>query len=258
MSYRNEGERGIVLQAEFETAQSYLEQLADSNRSVIFDDNPQLDVALTTLGFRKERLNGPFSFVSDFPFVYVRDTEKEREVLADKNLGRASNSEYEFHLYKISTEKTVRDWYGKRDNSDKRILSPLELAACIGVTFFPPTSAALLGSGLSQENSALLYAGIASLTISIGIGIGIVRLYGNRNKIPLQDQMAATGSNALRYIAHNSTYEAPPLRAPKVPVNDDEFTEDTDQQVYQEQLGELAAGQEAVGIEKLALKRAKA
>ena len=111
------------------------------------------------------------------------------------------------------------------------------------------------------EYIALKYSSSSLPEFWIGvISSAILALFGSVELVLSLDEKKsgtlAYGSNALRYIAHNSTYEAPQLRAPEVPVIDDEF-KNADQQVYQEQVRELTASQEVVGIKNLVWKERK-
>src|SRR3989344_1282558 len=238
--YRSE-KAGIELHRQrFEEAKATLEEMAE--RGNFNNDNAQLDSALTTLGFRKEELNGIDSAFKGYLFAYVRENEKGLEVLADHGYDRTINLIWKPHLYQIPAGKTVQEWYDSYKYTEpekKRDISRIMWSFYGGVFgimagFGVASVIEKYGAGETLKNGILLTAAIAGMVVGCKIG-GI-------------NEVIAKGPNALRYIKNNSTYKAPKLCIESKPrIIDEEFTDekDTDQKIYQEQVREALAVTEA-------------
>ena len=236
--YRSE-KAGIELHRQrFEEAKATLEEMAE--RGNFNNYNAQLDSALTTLGFRKEELNGKYSAIKGHLFAYVRENGKGLEILADKNLGQTIYTDNRFHIYQIPAGENVQEWqefYKFSEPQKKHDTSRVMWSFYGGVLglLAGDRVASLIekyGAGETLEN------GIILITILMGMVVGC-KIGGSFN------ELTAKGPAALRYIKNNSTYEAPQVRVKHKPrIIEAEFTDENatiDQQTYQEQVREALA-----------------
>ena len=240
MTYRSET-TGIELHRQrFEEAKATLEEYVNNGVNFMVCgplDEQRGEYALNTLGFRKEKLP------ERRKEVYVRENAGGIEILADRDLtkddyARTPGNEIVFHLYQIPAGQNVQGWYGSYKGSYKYTepRKRLDSFKMLGSMFggLSGMGVGSVASGMIEKYGAgeTLTYGTMLIVSLVGIVVGC-KIGGSFN------ELTAKGPAALRNIKNNSTYQAPQLRIESKPrIIDAEFTDDTDQGTYQEQVRE--------------------
>lgn len=213
--------------SELTEAKATLEEMAE-----LKEWNPRLNNALKLVGFKESiiYINGPYDKIDrlqqnlgsvDFESIikehddknivlYCRENGDRLEVLADRDLVKDRQAKGVMHLYQIPRQH-LQGWYEslprtaeyleeQRDNLkkiDKTLKSAAGLTGVVGV----------IAASFDPKN---LYIFLPLFLFEI-VAIG---LQNNKRakKIEAQEPLIATGSDALRYIADNTTAEQMRLR----------------------------------------------
>ncbi|MEK6809969.1 MAG: hypothetical protein AABY40_04800 [Nanoarchaeota archaeon] len=228
-------ERESVLRKQHQEAKAVLEELAENGH---YDSENKffagrLNYALEDLGFRRETIvrhrNGnPAN-------VYVRENQGNLEILADRNLAEDRlSSKRVMHLYQIPTRQDVDVWYNINPSfSEWKVIHNNNIGN-IGLSVMAVS--VVLGGALDYMTGMFLFGWISPAIIG-----NIALLYKEHKKHPLQSQVIAKGSDAIHYIAQNSSYNSasnvPKLRianpdtgknpsAKNIPIQEDKFTDE--------------------------------
>lgn len=208
-----------VLRDEHQTARATLEEMAEENKYISFDDdNPYVEEenfydSLTRTGFEQRML-------SDIP-VYVREGEDITDIFADCPLD-GSRMSRGYNLYQLLAEQDVQEWYDlipeQIEKNDKTIDN-------LNNRFPLITIPVGLGIG-SLVGVSMVFAGIAiGMTALYVFGsFKVFDYYGKRT--PLHKELKATGSKALKHIAKTTFEEAEEFKRKPVRIYDDEFSGD--------------------------------
>lgn len=193
MTYRRNELEGTMREKD-EAAKATLEELAE--KEVDFN-NERLTDALEVMGFERREL-------TDYRYPsYVRKGEDITEVLTGYDLGdkKMKNG---FHLYQISAEQNVENWYQENNKKlNNELTTILRVIGAGGMFGYIPIGINELIKVLSQQSQSSLTDIVAYI---VGIGF-VASLYLNNR--PFKRQLSRKGQKALRYIAQTPFEETP-------------------------------------------------
>ncbi|GEM_PF-5542542 len=220
MGYRD-NELGNALREQYEVAKADLEDLANSVEinfltSLELVENKErmkLEENIEAMGFRRKILT--HGFIDEIGLykntvVYARENSNGLEVLANRDLAQDLNDrkkriKSELHLYQLPADQNVLEWYDSlyEKKEQYRGLKKQDTSG-LALGWFTVT---ISGSGLllaSPSMAGCIIGGAALAALTYG---SLVAKQKVEESSVLDKQTLAKGSDALQYIANNTSFE---------------------------------------------------